>query len=198
MPTAAAVVPLAVLLVLQLLRGIWHMCCGTKTKAAQEDDNDEQVDLELTLKMLSAIESDEPSRVSAAVKEGAQLHGPLRGACGITAPQLAALLGKCSALRELQDLGADLVECHPNRMLGGNCIHGAALGSHASATRYLIEQSGLYLLLSMLATRKSPRFTAASGSNFMLILMGAGTMSVCRLLKRQRSAMEMPHWTPRC
>ncbi len=108
------------------------------------DDCGDDPEVKLTIAMLSAIESDQATAVAAAVERGAPIHGPLRGACGITAPQLAALLGKATALRQLQSLGADLVECHPMRMLGGNCLHGASLGSHTSTTEYLIQESGLF------------------------------------------------------
>jgi hypothetical protein len=58
--------------------------------------------------------------------------------------QCAALTGRLSALRALTAAGAALAACHPERMLGGCCLHAAALGSHPSVVRYLLEDSGFY------------------------------------------------------
>ena len=142
--TAAVAAAIATLWAVALLDAARYCCARWRTGADDGCADDLDPEVQLTVAMLSAIESDEAAAVLAAVERGAPIHGPLRGACGITAPQLAALLGKAAALRQLQRLGADLVECHPTRMLGGNCIHGAALGSHTSTTEYLIQESGLF------------------------------------------------------
>ena len=143
--TAAVTAAVAALCVVALLDAVRYCFTRARRESADYDCADDlDPEVQLTVEMLCAIESDEAAAVVAAAQRGAPIHGPLRGACGITAPQLAALLGKAAALRQLQRLGADLVECHPTRMLGGNCIHGAALGSHTSTTEYLIQESGLF------------------------------------------------------
>ena len=112
--------------------------------AAEQADHGGRCDMTMTMRMLEAIEANSAKLVGEAVSAGGGLHSPLRGACGITAPQLASLLGKVDSLRELQRLGADCLECSPNRMLGGCCIHAAALGGHEHTMQYLIKDSGLY------------------------------------------------------
>lgn len=98
-----------------------------------------------TVQVLRAIETDDAEQVGSAIASGlAPINGPLPHACGITVAQLAALLGKTSSLRKLHDLGADLIECHPNRMLGGCCLHAAALGSHEPILNFLLTECGLY------------------------------------------------------
>ena len=98
--------------------------------------------LEPTLRVLDAVERDDPADVAAAA--GEKVDEPLDGACGITAPQLAALLGKRHALQRLQLVGARLAERHAARMLGGCCLHAAALGGHESTTAYLLDETELY------------------------------------------------------
>eukprot|EP01047_Picozoa_sp_COSAG01_P006894 COSAG01_NODE_254_length_20214_cov_25.086254_13_plen_333_part_00 len=131
---------------------------GATAAARPGDGQQSNKGLEVTMQMLRAIESDKPKEVAAAVKAATSggsgsggsssswggLHEPLPCACGISAAQLAALLGRRHSLRELQKLGADLLECHPTRMLGGCCLHAAALGSHAHVIDYLVGESGLY------------------------------------------------------
>jgi hypothetical protein len=126
---------------------------GATAAARPGDGQQSNKGLEVTMQMLRAIESDKPKQVAAAVKAATSgggssswggLHEPLPCACGISAAQLAALLGRRHSLRELQKLGADLLECHPTRMLGGCCLHAAALGSHAHVIDYLVGESGLY------------------------------------------------------
>ena len=179
-PIAATLVAL---LVVELLAAVLGCCCARErndTEAVADEGDDAHDDLELTLAMLSAIETDTPAAIDRAVARGANIHGPLRGACGITAPQLAAILGKCTALRHLQALGADLVECHPTRMLGGNCIHAAALGSHASTTGYLIDESGLYGKAK--AEEESVDSPLRNGMTALFLACQAGNLGVVKRL----------------